>query len=145
MSPLRVGSVRSVVIPLDGLAGSPCYCIPHGTFVSMNINKKIIMEYNNMSIIDWSVKEKTIFVTWLRSHLAMGDMFINFIKKDGSVREMHCTLKDVPEYERVTEQTSPRKTNDDVMAVFDLEKEEWRSFRIDSIKSVRFELGGDTR
>jgi len=56
------------------------------------------------------------------------------------LREMRCTLKDVPEYERKTESETPRKKNDEVMSVFDMDKSEWRSFRIDSIKEIKFDL-----
>jgi hypothetical protein len=95
---------------------------------------------NSMSIAQWSESDKTKFIEWLRSHLVMGEMFVNFEKKDGTLREMRCTLKDVPEYERKTEGEAPRKKNEGVMSVFDLDKQEWRSFRIDSVRSVRFDL-----
>lgn len=94
-----------------------------------------------MSIEDWTSKEKTRFVKWLKDHLAYGEVTITFEKKDGTVREMRCTLKDVPEYERKTENETPRKKNDEVISVYDLDKSDWRSFRIDSVKNVRFDLG----
>jgi len=93
-----------------------------------------------MSIAEWEQKYKTKFAKWLNSHLVMGELFVNFEKADGTLREMRCTLKDVPEYERKTENDKPRKKAEGVMAVFDLDKQEWRSFRIDSVKSVRFDL-----
>jgi hypothetical protein len=65
---------------------------------------------------------------------------VTFEKKDGSLRKMRCTLKDVPQYERKIESETPRKKNDEVMSVFDLDKSEWRSFRIDSIKEIKFNL-----
>jgi hypothetical protein len=34
-----------------------------------------------------------------------------------------------------------RKENDDVLSVFDLEKNEWRSCRYDSIREIKFTLG----
>lgn len=94
-----------------------------------------------MSIADWSDKDKTRFTKWLHSHLVMGEMYVNFEKKDGTLREMRCTLKDVPEYDRKTESETPRKKSEGTMSVFDLDKQEWRSFRIDSVKSISFKLG----
>lgn len=91
-----------------------------------------------MSIEDWTSKDKNRFVKWLHSHLLMGEVLVNFEKKDGTLREMRCTLKDVPEYERKTESDKPRKKSEETMSVFDLDKQEWRSFRIDSVKSISF-------
>jgi hypothetical protein len=39
-----------------------------------------------------------------------------------------------------TEPKKERKVNEEVMPVYDLESKAWKSFRWDSIKSVRFEL-----
>lgn len=93
-----------------------------------------------MAYADFDSKEKTKFRKWLSSHLAYGEVFVTFEKKDGTLREMRCTLKDgvVPTYEKKTE--TDRKKNNEVMAVFDLDKNEWRSFRFDSIKEVRFDI-----
>lgn len=93
-----------------------------------------------MGIAEWDQKDKNKFVKWLHSHLVMGEVYVNFEKTDGTLREMRCTLKDVPEYERKTESDKPRKKAEGVMSVFDVDKQEWRSFRIDSVKSVRFDL-----
>lgn len=93
-----------------------------------------------MSVEDWKDKDKKQFRKWLGSHLAYGEVTVTFEKKDGTLRELRCTLKDVPEYERKTDREVLRKTNEEVMSVFDLEKEEWRSFRIDSVKQIAFDL-----
>jgi hypothetical protein len=62
---------------------------------------------------------------------------ITFTKVDGTERVMKCTLMDkhLPEQRDVEEYIS-RKKNDDVCVVWDIEKEGWRSFRIDSIKEI---------
>jgi len=62
---------------------------------------------------------------------------IIFTKKDGSERMMRCTLKEdtVPQYERSDKE---RSISQEVLPVWDLEKEAWRSFRIDSVKEVTF-------
>lgn len=62
---------------------------------------------------------------------------IKFTKRDGSEREMLCTLMD--EYIPPVSGTSvPR---DGLVTVFDLEIDEWRSIRLDSIKEIYNDLG----
>lgn len=60
-----------------------------------------------------------------------------FTKKDGTERVMKCTLMpDLLPNTEIVEGAVKKAENPDVVAVFDLEAEGWRSFRIDSIKSV---------
>lgn len=95
--------------------------------------------------------------------LREGKLLIEFQKKDGTRRVMECTLKSdlipkdkthglsdidgskpildsVMEIIESNEQTpkKTRKTNPEVCVVFDLEKQEWRSFRWNSITSWKF-------
>lgn len=74
----------------------------------------------------------------LRDHLKAGVVTVRFKKKDGTVRDMRCTLKEdlVKNYEKKSERV--KAVNDDVCSVFDLDKDEWRSFRYDSVISMRF-------
>jgi proteasome lid subunit RPN8/RPN11 len=65
-----------------------------------------------------------------------------FEKVDGTMRQMRCTLmsEHLPEHK----ETSPvmkrqMAENDEVLAVWDLDAGGWRSFRMDSIKSISFE------
>jgi len=59
---------------------------------------------------------------------------VSFTKKDGTVRNMKCTLRaDYLPSKAESESTSTKKVNPDVLAVWDLEKSEWRSFRKDSV------------
>jgi hypothetical protein len=55
---------------------------------------------------------------------------------------MTCTLQEseIPEYEKKTERVRTTLT-DETISVVDLEKNEWRSFRYDSVKSVSFTIG----
>lgn len=74
----------------------------------------------------------------LREHLKAGVVTVKFKKKDGTVRDMKCTLKEdlVVSYDKKSEK---KKTiSEDVCSVFDLDKNEWRSFRYDSVISMRF-------
>lgn len=84
------------------------------------------------------------FRAWIAGHLKMGPVTVTFTKKDGTERVMSCTLQpellpDEPLKESA-EAKKERKENTDTLRVFDLEKKEWRSFIIKSIKQVRFDL-----
>lgn len=61
---------------------------------------------------------------------------VTFVKKStGETRVMRCTLN----AQHLPEQTQTSRTkefNPEVISVFDLDKQDWRSFRIDSIVSV---------
>lgn len=64
---------------------------------------------------------------------------VKFTKADGTVRDMRCTLMPslLPEV-TLEESHVPRKQNDEVLAVWDVDKQAWRSFRIDSIINVEY-------
>lgn len=81
-------------------------------------------------------QEQEAFRSWLQGILINGVADVEFTKKDGTVRKMQCTLKQdlVAVYEKKTDKIKP--SNNEVCAVFDLEKQEWRSFRYDSINKV---------
>lgn len=71
----------------------------------------------------------------LKQLLKDGAVKVIFTKKDGSLREMLCTTSD--KYLSF-ESESTSKPSDTIITVWDMEKEAWRAFRVDSIKS--FEL-----
>jgi hypothetical protein len=80
---------------------------------------------------------------WLKSVLKERPVKVTFIKTDGTEREMLCTLeadKIVP-HEKKTDRV--KAINEEVLSVWDLEKEQWRSFRFDKIKQFSFELKGE--
>lgn len=61
---------------------------------------------------------------------------LEFIKADGQLRVMTCTLKP----DLIIQEPTPKtaiKQNDEVIRVFDLDLKEWRSFRIDRLKSTK--------
>lgn len=64
---------------------------------------------------------------------------IVFTKADGTEREMRCTLIPslLPEV-KLVEAHVPRKQNDEILAVWDLDNNGWRSFRIDSISTIQY-------
>ena len=85
------------------------------------------------------------FQTWLRGLLhddVVKNLCITFTKKDGTDREMRCTLSEslIPADKQPKESTST-SAGGSALRVFDTEKQEWRSFRWDSIKQVNFDIG----
>lgn len=91
-------------------------------------------------VADWDQKDKDALVSFLNGALKGGVINLTFKKKDGSIREMRATLKEdlVSSYERKTDRV--KKTSNEVMAVFDVDLQEWRSFRINSITQIEGSL-----
>ena len=87
-----------------------------------------------------SEKDFKLFKKWLTGHLKFGPVTLTFTKKDGSEREMNCTLAEavIVPHEKTTDRV--KEENLDTLAVWDLDKEAWRSFRLDSVISVKFDL-----
>lgn len=90
---------------------------------------------------DWNELDKIELRKWLIGLLAERSVELKFEKKDGSIRDMTATLKEdmVIAYEKKTEKE--KVVNEEVLPVFDVIKQEWRSFRLDSLKEVKFSLG----
>jgi len=73
---------------------------------------------------------------WLIDLLHNYSVSIKFTKTDGTERTMRCTLREgvIVPHEKKTERE--KAANDNVLAVWDLDKNAWRSFRLDSITDV---------
>jgi hypothetical protein len=87
--------------------------------------------------------ELKLFKKWLRGVLHTREVTVTFTKKDGTERVMKCTTN--PTYvmfkdPAILESKKDRKVNEDVMPVYDLESQHWKSFRWDSIKQVQITL-----
>jgi len=94
-----------------------------------------------MSTLDFDTEDTQ---NWLKGLLKGTTAEITFTKVDGSERVMLCTLNEsvLPKIE-VNESDEPKPVkvlSNEVLRVWDVEKEAWRSFRWDSIKAVNFEL-----
>lgn len=81
----------------------------------------------------------------LQELFGSGPVSFSFRKLNGEIRNMIATLDKslMPDQrllpEPLMENIDPvkqRKLNDNILAVWDLEKKEFRSFRIDSIESI---------
>ena len=73
------------------------------------------------------------------------DLCVVFAKKDGTQREMFCTLAEskIPADKQPksgVEEATNSTTAGSALRVFDTDKQEWRSFRWDSIKEVKVDL-----
>ena len=80
---------------------------------------------------------------WLKGILLTTEATITFTKVDGTERVMKCTLEPtkLPVVE-LKEGAKPRKHSDSTKAlrVFDLEKNEWRSFTLKKVKQVNISI-----
>ena len=98
---------------------------------------------------DDQVKEQ--IRSWVRGLLTNSEINVTFTKADGTDRDMLCTLDHsripvsvakpgsttAPVDGIVRESKKPRKEPDPhSIRVFDVEKQEWRSFRFDRLKKV---------
>jgi hypothetical protein len=79
---------------------------------------------------------------WLRTLLHEREVGITFIKKDGSERLMWCTLSESKIPSEFAPKGSEKTKSDEVLPVFDVENDGWRSFRWDSITNIEFSLVG---
>lgn len=96
------------------------------------------MEIEMENIKDFSVNpvEDEMELLKFRIHelLKTNTVEVNFTKVDGTSRRMVCTLDPsrMPEVE--FSENSVERSND-VLSVWDLEKNDWRSFRLGSVNS----------
>ena len=90
---------------------------------------------------EWTDKDWDKFTEWLKGMLTVSEGIVTFTKSDGTERVMKCTLvpEQLPKVE-IKEDAKPRKESTTSMRVFDLEKNEWRSFTIKKVKQVNFTI-----
>jgi len=86
-------------------------------------------------------EERKNFKEWLQGVMRTEIVNLTFRKTDGTLRNMKCTL--LPKFlpEAIVSDKPKSKVSEDTLAVFDLEKNEWRSFRYDSVTEIKFTLG----
>ncbi len=98
-----------------------------------------------------TIQKATVDKYFLQDMLRKGVYSIIFEKVDGSTRTMKCTL--MAEFLPVGDNTylvdgeivekPKKKENPDVVSVWDLEKEAWRSMRLDKIQLVKELVDGE--
>ena len=72
----------------------------------------------------------------IKSMLRGGPCMVQFTKVDGTTRHMKCTLSEALVPPSDPNKVKVKKHNPDVLAVWDLEKEDWRSFRYDTLLEI---------
>lgn len=82
--------------------------------------------------------------SYLVKNLKARTATITFTKMDGTERVMRCTLiqsylPPKTEIDEILEEAMPVKGNPQVLAVWDIEKNEWRSMRIERITNVEWD------
>jgi hypothetical protein len=72
----------------------------------------------------------------LKTLVSENHLEVTFVKRDGTERTMLCTTdsSSIPEERRPIGE-SKVKENTDILRVYDLENDGWRSFRVDSVMS----------
>lgn len=90
----------------------------------------------------FSEKDWEKFRFWLLDMLKVTNIEVTFEKKDKSIRVMNCTLQPdlLPKIEVKENHKARQKTNFDVVSVFDLDKNGWRSFSIKAVKKIHMEI-----
>jgi hypothetical protein len=96
------------------------------------------MEIKMVNVFTGDTKDAKKGRKWLKNVLETDVVEVTFTKKDGSERIMKCTLKEdvLPEVQN----KETKQKSQEAIAVWDVESEGWRSFRWDSIKSVKFTI-----
>jgi len=60
---------------------------------------------------------------------------VTFVKRDGSLRTLRATLKDVQPYERKTDTIRPPRA-DNLVSVWSIDDEGWRTIDVDMIQTA---------
>jgi hypothetical protein len=96
--------------------------------------------------------ERESFRQLVKRALQNNTVLVEFVKADGTVRAMNCTLsEDLGAKYTVNESADnptavagpapARKVNSDVCNIWDVDQAAWRSFRWDRVKKIEFEIG----
>lgn len=90
--------------------------------------------------------EREDFRRLVKDVLQDGKVLVEFVKSDGTVRTMNCTLNEAAGAKYVVKENKEtsaktKKPNNDVQVVWDCDQEAWRSFRWDRLKRIEFSIG----
>ena len=66
--------------------------------------------------------------------LKTGIYIVTFTKVDGEQRVMPCTLHET--HTPLVESKGTKKANDNIVNVWCIDKQDWRSFRVDSVTDI---------
>lgn len=90
----------------------------------------------------WQDQEWDTFSDHLKTELLKGPATVVFTKVDGAQRVMNCTLNHkllpaLPVTESKATDKPVRKKSNSAVVVFDLDKQQWRSFKLKSVLFVK--------
>ena len=96
---------------------------------------------------------KAVIRDWVRSLLQKQTVTVTFVKADGTVRDMRCTLNwdtipanklpnSISDIHGVIAESKVTKKSTDphTMRVFDVDLSEWRSFRFERLQKIAAEV-----
>jgi hypothetical protein len=83
-------------------------------------------------------QESNLFFERLQQLLTMQTLTVTFTKKDGTERVMRCTLDPAKLPIREHTETKIRKPNNEILSVFDLDAQGWRSFTKTAVKCIDY-------
>ena len=98
---------------------------------------------------EWTEEQWTTFRNWIVSHLQAGPVTVTFNKKDGAERVMTCSLQPEllppsPVHESNTNNPvdfpKVKKENPNIISVYDLEAQGWRSFIVKNVTNVTLKI-----
>lgn len=77
---------------------------------------------------------------FIQSLLRTGPCHVKFFKADGSIRDMKATLDPslLPTVEESTKEKRTKTPNPNSVSVWDLDKQSWRSFKIESLIGITY-------
>ena len=73
----------------------------------------------------------------LQTQLQTEVLEITFTKVNGDKRVMNCTLMEGILPSNTTENKTDKKVNEDILSVWDVDANGWRSFRMNTVTQVR--------
>lgn len=76
----------------------------------------------------------------LQNILRENVVFVTFSKRDGSERTMKCTLMESVAIPHISTTGVPKTPTPNVLPVWDIDSDAWRSFRLDTIKHVSYNV-----
>lgn len=101
----------------------------------INIDKNGLLD--SLAYASFTDEERNLFKTWLGGLLRNGIVDLTFVKKDGTIRKMRATLKE----DMIAATKGIGKVeNNETIAVTDVNINEWRSIRYNSIIEIKFTL-----
>lgn len=110
-----------------------------------NTSKQELQNLSNSET--WTDTEWDHFRKWVVEHLKFGMVTVTFTKKDGAERVMECTLNHgiippMPEPKVLAEGETlkVKKENLNIVSVYDVAAQGWRSFTLRNVKQVSFSI-----